>query len=186
VDQKVEPRQIRYDYALRWRAEDGKRLLGQIWHLERFLTRSFLALERMQWCVVLAGGFVAMLQRHHPRLREMLERQVRPDDRFVVQRATRPSSLLRFPRIWLGRPSSSRRCRTPTASSDGSPGKGARLPNPHLLIRPFVRHEAVLSSRIEGTQATLGAILAAGSDLLLVRRSSRVLDSSSRLTRLLL
>ena len=29
------------------------------------------------------------------------------------------------------------------------------LPNPHLLIRPFVRREAVLSSRIEGTQASL-------------------------------
>jgi Fic family protein len=40
-------------------------------------------------------------------------------------------------------------------------GEGARLPNPHLLIRPFVRREAVLSSRIEGTQATLGELLAA-------------------------
>ncbi|MFI5401398.1 MAG: Fic family protein [Planctomycetota bacterium] len=40
-------------------------------------------------------------------------------------------------------------------------GEGRRLPNPHLLIRPFVRREAVLSSRIEGTQATLGEILAA-------------------------
>ena len=29
------------------------------------------------------------------------------------------------------------------------------LPNPHLLIAPFVRREAVLSSRIEGTQASL-------------------------------
>lgn len=35
------------------------------------------------------------------------------------------------------------------------------MPNPHLLIRPFVRREAVLSSRIEGTQATLGELLAA-------------------------
>jgi Fic family protein len=35
-------------------------------------------------------------------------------------------------------------------------GEGRRLPNPHILIRPFVRREAVLSSRIEGTQATLG------------------------------
>ena len=34
------------------------------------------------------------------------------------------------------------------------------LPNPHLLIRPFVTREAVLSSRIEGTQATVGEILA--------------------------
>ena len=34
-------------------------------------------------------------------------------------------------------------------------GLGRNLPNPHLLIRPFVRREAVLSSRIEGTQASL-------------------------------
>ena len=40
-------------------------------------------------------------------------------------------------------------------------GEGRRLSNPHLLIRPFVRKEAVLSSRIEGTQATLGELLAA-------------------------
>ena len=40
-------------------------------------------------------------------------------------------------------------------------GEGGRLPNPHLLIRPFVKREAVLSSRIEGTQATLGELLAA-------------------------
>ena len=40
-------------------------------------------------------------------------------------------------------------------------GEGRRLPNPRLLIRPFVRKEAVLSSRIEGTQATLRELLAA-------------------------
>ena len=34
-------------------------------------------------------------------------------------------------------------------------GVGETLPNPHLLIRPFVRREAVLSSKIEGTQASL-------------------------------
>lgn len=39
-------------------------------------------------------------------------------------------------------------------------GLGGGLPNPHLLIRPFVRREAVLSSRIEGTQATLSELLA--------------------------
>lgn len=39
-------------------------------------------------------------------------------------------------------------------------GEGRRLPNPHVLIRPFIRREAVLSSRIEGTQATLGELLA--------------------------
>jgi len=40
-------------------------------------------------------------------------------------------------------------------------GEGGRLPNPHLLMRPFLRREAVLSSKIEGTQATLGELLAA-------------------------
>ncbi|MHC5119992.1 MAG: Fic family protein [Planctomycetota bacterium] len=39
-------------------------------------------------------------------------------------------------------------------------GEGKQLPNPHLLIRPFIKREAVLSSRIEGTQATLGELLA--------------------------
>lgn len=40
-------------------------------------------------------------------------------------------------------------------------GEGKRLPNSHVLIRPFVRREAVFSSRIEGTQSTLGELLAA-------------------------
>ncbi|NBX03871.1 MAG: Fic family protein [Alphaproteobacteria bacterium] len=40
-------------------------------------------------------------------------------------------------------------------------GEGARLPNPHVLLRPFARREAVMSSKIEGTQATLGELLAA-------------------------
>jgi Fic family protein len=40
-------------------------------------------------------------------------------------------------------------------------GEGGRLPNPHVIMRPFVRREAVLSSKIEGTQATLGELLAA-------------------------
>ncbi|MFM8808966.1 MAG: Fic family protein, partial [Chthoniobacterales bacterium] len=40
-------------------------------------------------------------------------------------------------------------------------GEGRRLPNPHLLIRPFIQREAVYSSRIEGTQSTLGELLAA-------------------------
>ena len=34
-------------------------------------------------------------------------------------------------------------------------GIARTLPNPHLLIGPFTRREAVLSSRIEGTQASL-------------------------------
>jgi Fic family protein len=40
-------------------------------------------------------------------------------------------------------------------------GEGSKLPNPHILIRPFVAREAVLSSRIEGTQASLEDVLAA-------------------------
>lgn len=39
--------------------------------------------------------------------------------------------------------------------------EGDKLPNPHLLMRPFITREAVLSSKIEGTQATIGEILAA-------------------------
>ena len=40
-------------------------------------------------------------------------------------------------------------------------GEGRRLRNPQLFIKPFVHREAVLSSRIEGTRATLGELLAA-------------------------
>lgn len=39
-------------------------------------------------------------------------------------------------------------------------GLGQVLPNPHLLIAPYLRREAVLSSRIEGTQASLADLLA--------------------------
>jgi Fic family protein len=38
-------------------------------------------------------------------------------------------------------------------------GLGRQLPNPHLLIAPWVRREAVLSSRIEGTRASLSDLL---------------------------
>ena len=38
-------------------------------------------------------------------------------------------------------------------------GLGRHLPNPHLLIAPYVRREAVLSSRIEGTRTTLSELL---------------------------
>jgi Fic family protein len=37
---------------------------------------------------------------------------------------------------------------------------GRLIPNPHLLIGPFVRREAVLSSRIEGTQADVADLYA--------------------------
>ena len=38
-------------------------------------------------------------------------------------------------------------------------GIARTLPNPHLLINPFMRREAVLSSRIEGTQASFSDLL---------------------------
>jgi Fic family protein len=34
-------------------------------------------------------------------------------------------------------------------------GLGRTVPNPHLFIRPFIHWEAMLSSRIEGTQADI-------------------------------
>lgn len=39
-------------------------------------------------------------------------------------------------------------------------GVGRKLPNPQLLIEPFVRREAVLSSRIEGTQSEIADLYA--------------------------
>lgn len=39
-------------------------------------------------------------------------------------------------------------------------GIGRRLQNPHLLTAPYVRREAVLSSRIEGTITSLSDIYA--------------------------
>ena len=62
-----------------------------------------------------------------------------------------------------------------------------RSPNSHLLIRPFIRREAVLSSRIEGTQSTLTDLLAAeagarvardSADLQEVTNYARALDYS--------
>lgn len=38
-------------------------------------------------------------------------------------------------------------------------GLGGQLLNPHLLISPYIRREAVLSSRIEGTKASLSDLL---------------------------
>jgi len=76
IDQHAGPREVRHEYALRWRSEDAKRLLGQIWHVERFLTQSFLALERMLWCVVAAGGFVAELEQNEPKLAGYLNEAV--------------------------------------------------------------------------------------------------------------
>ncbi len=48
-------------------------------------------------------------------------------------------------------------------------GERRRLPNPHLLIRPFVQREAAFSSRIEGTESTLGELLAAEAGAVVAR-----------------
>jgi Fic family protein len=42
-------------------------------------------------------------------------------------------------------------------------GAGRLLPNPHLLVSPYITREAVASSRIEGTQATLSDVFDARS-----------------------
>ena len=39
-------------------------------------------------------------------------------------------------------------------------GVGETIPNPHLLVHPLLRREAVLSSRIEGTTASLSDVFA--------------------------
>jgi hypothetical protein len=76
IGRHVGPRQIRRAYGLRWRAEDGKRFLGQIGQVERFLVRSFVSLERTLWCVSLAGGFLSFLQREEPLLSQNLQEEV--------------------------------------------------------------------------------------------------------------
>ena len=50
-------RQVRRMYARRWRAEDAQRFFGQLWHVERYLTRASGAWERLLGGVVCAGGF---------------------------------------------------------------------------------------------------------------------------------
>jgi len=57
-------------------------------------------------------------------------------------------------------------------------GLGRCMANPHLLLRPFMHREAVLSSRIEGTQAGLADVYAyeAGG---VARHSPRAVEGSS-------
>ncbi|TWT45634.1 Adenosine monophosphate-protein transferase SoFic [Phycisphaerae bacterium RAS1] len=68
-------------------------------------------------------------------------------------------------------------------------GLGRYLPNPDLLIAPYVKREAVASSRIEGTQADLSDLLMdeiepkrtpAGSDVLEVRNYVAALNRGLR------
>jgi len=53
-------------------------------------------------------------------------------------------------------------------------GEGSKLPNPHILIKPFVTREAVLSSKIEGSQATLSDVLAADAGAMLDANASDI------------
>lgn len=69
-------------------------------------------------------------------------------------------------------------------------GLGRHLPNPHLLITPYVRREAVLSSRIEGTKTNLAelmlgevdpkAVAQAPEDMVEVRSYVRALEKGLR------
>jgi len=52
-------------------------------------------------------------------------------------------------------------------------GLARHLPNPHLLIRPFIRREAVLSSRIEGTEAGIADLYAYEAGQLLLPNITR-------------
>jgi len=65
-------------------------------------------------------------------------------------------------------------------------GLGRTLPNPNLLIRPFIRREAVLSSRIEGTQADVADLYAyEAKQLALPLSSSAASDTDVREVHLL-
>ncbi len=76
IDQHAGRRQVRHHYALRWRAEDARRMFGQIWHMERFLTRSFLSLERILACVALASGFIIEMQQQLPEVCDEIAGQI--------------------------------------------------------------------------------------------------------------
>ena len=86
---------------------------------------------------------------------------VRFRERAYLRVDTRRLCLLPYLLNLDGREGSLGHCPMRTGLIGRLAGEGGRLPNPHILIRPFVRREAVLSSRIEGTQATLGELLAA-------------------------
>src|SRR5438132_8499510 len=82
-----------------------------------------------------AGRLVKTRQGYAAFIPAPLPPQLQYDDRFVVSLS-----------------------RADAALSELS-GLGRHLPNPHLLIAPYVRREAVLSSKIEGTTTSLAELL---------------------------
>jgi hypothetical protein len=78
IDQRRGPRQVRHDYAYRWRAEDGARLLGQLFHFERFLVRGFAAIVRTMLVAAIVVAFLAeWLQDDDPAAEEVMQHIVR-------------------------------------------------------------------------------------------------------------
>jgi Fic family protein len=61
-------------------------------------------------------------------------------------------------------------------------GIGRQLTNPHLLINPYLRREAVLSSRIEGTQTTMSDVYASELDQLELVRAPDVREVMNYIT----
>jgi Fic family protein len=61
-------------------------------------------------------------------------------------------------------------------------GIGRRLPNPHLLIAPYLLREAVLSSRIEGTQTTMSDLYASELDQMELVRAPDVREVQNYVT----
>lgn len=72
---------------------------------------------------------------------------------------------------------------TAVAKAEGALGRlaevGRMMPNPHLLIRPFMRREAVLSSQIEGTQASHDDLLLFEMDESVAERTPDVREVSN-------
>ncbi|MCH9630155.1 MAG: Protein adenylyltransferase SoFic [Chlamydiia bacterium] len=62
--------------------------------------------------------------------------------------------------------------------------EGKRLPNPHLLMRPFITREAVLSSKIEGTHATIGEVLAYNAGVEMKQKTSDLQEVQNYITAL--
>jgi Fic family protein len=59
-------------------------------------------------------------------------------------------------------------------------GLGRAIPNPHLLIGPFLRREAVLSSRIEGTQTDIADLYVYEAGQLSLPGMSKTIESDAR------